>query len=89
MSDHTVIPFPLTPKPSNDKPPQDCPFQAQAELRWAMLRTLVRELARLQPTGNRDEQRHHAREQLREVAARYHAPLAAAGWRVRHAKAFQ
>ena len=89
MPDNTVIPFPLIPKPSNAKPLQGCPFQALAELRWAMLRTLVRELARLQLTDDLDERRRHACERLREVAARYHAPLAEAGWRVRHAKAFQ
>jgi len=54
-----------------------------------MLRTLVGELACLQLIDDLEERRRQARDRLYEVAARYRAPLAEAGWRVRHAKAFQ
>ncbi|MGE8360433.1 hypothetical protein [Pseudomonas sp.] len=90
MPDDTVIPFPLKPKPSNDKPLQSCPFQAQAELRLAMLHKLVKALAQASAVSRDvDEQCRYARELLREVSMLYRSALAKADRRARHAQALQ
>ncbi|MGE8359220.1 hypothetical protein [Pseudomonas sp.] len=89
MPDDTIIPFPLNPRPSNDKPLQSCPLQAQAELRLAMLHKLVKGLARAQAqpelVGDIDEQCRYARELLREVSELYRTALAEARRRASHA----
>ncbi|HWV09194.1 MAG TPA: hypothetical protein VN156_06610 [Pseudomonas sp.] len=93
MSDCTVISFPLnhrnTPEPSK----ADCPFQAQAELRLAMLRRLFKALAhaRVRPelANDVEQQCRHARELLREVAELYGNALGEAERRARDAQALR
>ncbi|MGE8499145.1 MAG: hypothetical protein ACN6O6_16685 [Pseudomonas sp.] len=89
MRDDTIIPFPLNPKPSRDKPLKSCPFQAQAELRLAMLHKLVKGLARAQAqpelAGDVEEQCRYARELLREVSELYRTALAEVRRRASHA----
>ncbi|MDH1262043.1 hypothetical protein [Pseudomonas sp. GD03944] len=93
MRDDTIIPFPLNPKPSHDKPRQSCPFQAQAELRLAMLRRLFKALAhaRVRPelANDVEQQYRHARELLREVAQLYGNALVEAERRARDAQALR
>ncbi|MGE8499456.1 MAG: hypothetical protein ACN6O6_18295 [Pseudomonas sp.] len=89
MSDRTVIPFPLNHRTTPEPGTADCPFQAQAELRLAMLCRLFKALAqaRIRPelASDMEAQCRYARELLREVAELYGNALAEAERRARDA----